>query len=134
MPTEFQIIHTSDFIRWGAPGRIDFESTKSALAELALACYKRGINNALLDLRALELSSGSLLSPDELRALVGTFREMGFSNVHRLAVLYTADPHEHIRLFAFIGRLRGWNVAAFNDLGEAILWLADSKIDAPVTG
>ena len=54
MPIELQIIRACDFIRLGAQGRFDFASSKLALAELANACHKRGLDQALLDLRALK--------------------------------------------------------------------------------
>ena len=53
MPLELQIIRATDFIRLGAHGHFDLAASKAALAELAHACRKRGIHQALLDLRAL---------------------------------------------------------------------------------
>ena len=133
MPIELQIIRACDFIRVGPQGRFDFASSKLALAELAHACHKRGINQAMLDLRAFKPGPVPVFSPSDLAALVYTFHEVGFTRKHWVAVLYSADPHHGARLFAFIGRMRGWNVAAFDHLEEALSWLAGGgteKLDA----
>ena len=127
MPTELQIIRASDFIRWGTDGNFDLKASRLALAHLARACRERGINHALLDLRTFKLRAAPVFSPADLRSLVSTFHGMGFRKEHRLAVLYRADPHHRLRLFASMGKKRGWNVAAFDDLGEAILWLSSGE-------
>jgi hypothetical protein len=131
MPIELQIIRASDFIRLGPQGRFNFASSKLALAELASACQKRGINQAMLDLRAFKPPPEPIFSPNDLASLVYTFHEMGFSKKHWLAVLYSDDPHHRARLFAFIGRMRGWNVAAFDNFERALFWLAGGKPDEP---
>jgi hypothetical protein len=131
MPIELQIIRACDFIRLGAHGAFDFAASKLALAELAHACQKRGINQALLDLRALKPAPVPVFSPADLASLVYTFHEMGFSKKHLLAVLYGDDPHHRARLFAFISRMRGWHVAAFDNFADAILWLAGGRVDEP---
>jgi hypothetical protein len=56
--------------------------------------------------------------------LVETFREVGFGPRQSLAVLYRSDPHHGARTFAFISRMRGWNVRAFEDFESALLWLS----------
>lgn len=134
MPTELQIIRASDFVRWGGDGHFDLKASRLALAQLAHGCRERAINHALLDLRTFKLRAAPVFSPADLRSLVHTFHEMGFRKAHRLAVLYRADPHHRVRLFASMGKMRGWNVAAFDDLGEAILWLSSDvpKIELPL--
>lgn len=131
MPIELQIIRARDFIRLGPQGRFDFASSKLALAELASACQKRGISQAMLDLRALKPGPVPVFSPADLASLVYTFHEMGFSKKDWLAILYSADPHHRARLFAFIGRMRGWNVAAFDNFEEALVWLAGGRPEEP---
>ena len=128
MPLELQIIRAREFIRLGASGQFDLDASRKALASLARACRKRGIDQALLDLRAFQLGPTPKFSPSDLASLVGTFREIGFTHEQRLAVLYTADPHRRARLFAFIGTLRGWNVAAFDSFEKALLWLAGEEL------
>ena len=127
MPLELQIIRASEFVRLGARGHLNFNASKDALWQLAQACRKRGIDQALLDLRELPLPPKPLFSPSELAGLVGTFREVGFTRSQRLAILYHSDPHHGARMFAFIGALRGWKVRAFDDFEKALLWLSEQN-------
>lgn len=127
MPLELQIIRAREFVRLGASNRFDLPASKSALAALALACTKRGIDQALIDLRDVQAPATPLFAPSDLSELVSTFHEMGFRKHQRLAVLFTADPHRRARLFAMIGALRGWNVAAFDSFENALVWLAGEE-------
>jgi hypothetical protein len=130
MPMELQIIRAQEFIRLGAHGRFDLKASKLVLAELAAACWKRGIHQALLDLRALHPGPKPVFSPRDLATLVKTFREIGFTQDQRLAVLYGSDPHHRARLFAFIANLRGWQVRAFGDFEAALTWLSEGQTEA----
>ena len=129
MPMELQIIRAQEFIRLGAHGRIDMKISRALLANLAAVCRKRGIHQALLDLRALQPKPKPkpIFTPDDLVKLVKTFREIGFTHAQRLAVLYRSDPHRRARMFASIARLRGWHVAAFEDFETAIRWLSSDE-------
>jgi hypothetical protein len=127
MPLELQVIRASDFIRLSADGHFDFAASKLALAELARACRKRGIDRAMLDLRALHPGPTPVFTPTDLAKLVNTFREIGFTHQQKLAVLYAEDPHHRARMFAFIGTLRGWRVAAFCSFEQALVWLSDDQ-------
>jgi len=129
MPMELQIIRAQEFIRLGAKGRFDLKASKSVLAQLAGACCKRGINQVLLDLREMQPGPKPVFSPNELVTLVNTFHEVGFTHKQRLAVLYGSDPHHRARLFAFIAKLRGWKVQAFDDFEQAYYWL--SAVEEP---
>jgi hypothetical protein len=132
MPLELQVIRASDFIRLGANGHFDFAASKMVLAELASACRKRGIDRAMLDLRALHPGPTPVFTPTDLANLVNTFREIGFTRQQKLAVLYGDDPHHRARLFAFISTLRGWRVAAFGSFEEAMVWLSDDDKAAAI--
>ena len=127
MPMELQIIRAREFIRLGPHGHFDLDASKAVLAQLAAACWKRGINQALLDLRALHPGPKPLFTPNDLVTLVKTFREIGFTHKQRLAVLYGSDPHHRARLFAFIAKLRGWKVQAFDSFEEAVTWLSGGE-------
>ena len=127
MPLDLQIIRASEFVRLGARDHMDFEASKEALRELARACHKRGVERAILDLRDLPIPPKPIFTPTEVAALVESFREAGFSREQRLAVLYRADPHHGVRLFAFIGAMRGWNVQAFSDFEKALNWLSEHE-------
>jgi hypothetical protein len=124
MPLELQIIRAAEFVRLGAQGHFDLAASKAALANLAGACRKRGIDRALMDLRDLQPGPKPVFSPSDLVTLVNTFREIGFTRRQRLAVLYQSDPHRRARLFASIGTLRGWHVRAFADFEKALTWLS----------
>lgn len=124
MPIELQIIRAQEFIRLGTHGRFDLKASKAVLAQLADACWKRGINQALLDLRDQRPGPKPVFSPADLVTLVNTFRKIGFTYHQRLAVLYTTDPHHRARLFASIAKQRGWSVQAFDSFEQAIIWLS----------
>ena len=124
---ELQIIRAQEFVRLGAHGRIDLKASKEILAKLAAACWKRGINQALLDLRALHVGPKPVFSPNDLAVLVNTFREIGFTHRERLALLYSADPHHRARMFSFMATLHGWNVRAFDGFEEAVTWLSGTE-------
>src|SRR5882672_10912088 len=103
MPVELQVIRAGEFVRLDADEQLDFAASRKALQSLAWACQKRGLDHALLDLRALPVPAKPSFTPTQLAALVATFREAGFGRHQRLAVLYRSDPHGGARAFAFIG-------------------------------
>jgi len=123
MSLELQIIRPPDFIRLGTLGTIDFDSSKEALRQLAYACRKRGIFRSMLDLRDLPIPAKPIFTPSELTALINTFPDIGMTSWHRLALLYRVDPHHGVRMFAFIGTLKGWQMRSFIDFEEALTWL-----------
>jgi hypothetical protein len=125
MPIELQVIRASEFIRWDAHHYLDLEASKEALRTLALACRKRGLNSALVDLRTLPVLPKPHFTTTQLAALVGTFREAGFSRQQRLAILYRHDIHGGVRNFAFISRMRGLQVLAFSEFETALHWLSE---------
>ena len=131
MPTEVQIIRANEFVRLDPHRHLDFQTSKEALRVLAVACRLRGIDRAMLDLRALPIPAKRLFTTAELSALVGTFREAGFTRQHRLAVLYQRDPYGGARMFAFIGFMRGWQVRAFSEFEPAFVWLSEIKEKRP---
>jgi hypothetical protein len=126
MPLELQIIRFGEFVKMDADGHLDLAASREILRQLAGACRKRGVHQALLDLREVRPSATPMLTPDDLASLVNTFHEVGFSQEQRLAVLYASDPHFGARLFALIGNLRGWNVKATDSFEDALLWLAQT--------
>lgn len=124
MPTELQIIRAQEFIRLGAHGHFDLEASKEVLKQLAAACGKRGIHQALLDVRTLVPGEKPVFTPKDLVALVKTFAGVGFTPQDRLAVLYRCDPHHRARMFSYIATAHGWEVEAFDDFEKAVLWLS----------
>ena len=130
MPMELQIIRAADFIRLGPQGHIDLETSRQYLLALAKACRRRGVSRALVDIRDLVPGPKPRLSPTEMASLINCFREMGFCESDRIAILYLLDPHRAARIFAFIGELHGWNVKAFNDFEQAVAWLFEGEENA----
>ena len=126
MPVELQIIRASEFVRLDPHELLDFEESRKALQLLAHACRKRELDRALLDLRTLPIPAKPRFTPTQLAALVNTFREAGFDKHRRLAVLYRSDPHGGARAFAFIGRIQGWQVRAFDNFEGALHWLSEA--------
>lgn len=133
MPMQLEIIRATEFVRVGAQGQFDLAASKAALATVAAACRKRGIQHAVMDLRALRPGPKPVFTPADLAELVSTFREIGFTGRERLAILYHSDPHRRARLFAFLSTMHGYAVRAFGDFEEALLWLSrgqESPADA----
>src|SRR5947208_11951203 len=91
MSLELQVIRASEFVCLDPDEHLDFEASKKALQLLALACHKRGLNCAVVDLRSLPVPSKPQFTKTQLAALVGTFRDAGFSRQQRLALLYHQD-------------------------------------------
>ena len=120
MPLDVQIIRASEFVRLGAHGAFDFESTRSVLIAMADACRKRGIEKALIDVR----DASSNLTRSDLAALGKTFSEAAVSRRLRLAILHRQDQGGRAKLFAFFSAMRGRHVRAFEDFEEGLVWLS----------
>lgn len=125
MPIALHVIRASEFVCLDTDEHLDFEASKKALQGLAHACRKRGLDRAMLDLRGLPVLPRPHFTPTQLAALVGTFREAGFTRQQRLAVLYQHDVHGGIRNFTFFSRMRGMHVQAFRDFERAMFWLSE---------
>ncbi len=110
---------------------MDFEASKKELQKLAVACRKRGLNTALLDLRGLPVLPKAHFNTEEVASLVGAFRDAGFTRKQRLAVLYEHDKYGIIRNFTFFSRLRGLQVQSFLDYEKAMSWLSSNEESSP---
>ncbi len=124
MSLQIEIIRAAEFIRVGTEGRFDLPASKAALATIATACRKRSIDNAVLDLRAVQPGPKPVFTTSDLLELVNTFPEVGFTKRLHLAVLYLSDPHKRARLFAFVSTLHGWSVQTFGNFEHALAWLS----------
>jgi hypothetical protein len=127
MPLELEIIRASEFIRMNPQGHLDLAASKAALAGIARACRKRGIDQAMIDLRPFRPGPKPVFTPADLAELVSSFRVIGFTRRQRLAVLYHSDPHRRARLFAFLSTMHGWAVQAFGDFEKALIWLSRDR-------
>jgi hypothetical protein len=129
MPLELQLIRAGEFVRVNAEGEFDLETSKLALAKIARACRKRRVERAMLDLRELHPLPQPRLTRNDLIALVNTFNALGFSKKHRLALLYSRDPHGRARLFSWITSMHGWQVRSFTSFEEAMFWISDEQCE-----
>jgi hypothetical protein len=127
MPIELHLIRASEFIRLDPDEHIDFEASKRVLQDLAYACRKRGIDRAMVDIRNMPVPDQPRFTPSQLAALVGAFREAGFTRQQRLAILYKHDVYGGIRNFTFFSKLRGLQVQAFHEFEVAFYWLAEEQ-------
>lgn len=127
MPIELHLIRASEFIRLDPDEHIDFEASKRVLQDLAYACRKRGIDRAMVDIRNIPVPDEPRFTPSELAALVGAFREAGFTRQQRLAILYKHDVYGGVRNFTFFSKLRGLQVQAFHEFEAAFYWLAEER-------
>jgi hypothetical protein len=127
MALELKVIRASDFVCLGPDEHLDLEASKEALRTMALACLKRGLGRALIDLRKLPVLSKPHFTKTELAALVESFSGSGFSHEHRLALVYREDLFGGVRDFAFISRMRGLQVQAFTDVQAAMHWLWEGQ-------
>lgn len=131
MSLQLEIIRAAEFVRVGAEGQFDLAASKVALATVARAGRKRGIQHAVMDLRALRPGPKPVFTPADLIELVNTFPAVGFTRRLRLAILYRSDPHRRARLFAFLSTLHGWNVRAFGAFETALAWLSAEETTSP---
>jgi len=134
MPVEIQVIRASEFVRVDPDDNLDFGASKKALEVLALACRKRGLDRAVIDLRKWPVLRKPRFTTKELAALVSTFREAGLPRRQRLAVLYRHDVYGGVRTFAFFSRMRGLDVQAFTDFEGAMQWLSEGQESAVESG
>src|SRR3954465_2351136 len=104
MPCDIEVIHVGDFMKVGARGRYDLASSRLALGNLATAMLKRGFDRALLDLRDVHSKA---LSATELYSLASTFKDAGFQQQHRLALLHRYDRIANVDFFAMFVMEKG---------------------------
>ena len=127
MPIELHLIRATEFLRLDADEHIDFEASKRVLQDLAIACWRRGIGRAMLDIRHVPIPDKPSFTHSELAAMAGAFREAGFTRQQRLAILYKTDVYGGVRNFTFFSKLRGLQVQAFDDFEEAFFWLTQEQ-------
>lgn len=128
-PIELHVIRASDFICFDAEEHLNFEESKKVLQHLALASRKRGLDRAMVDLRELPVPEKPRFTDAELAELAGAFRDAGFTQRQRLAILHRHDVHGTIRKFTSIGRKKGLQVHAFLEYDKAMLWLGKNRED-----
>lgn len=127
MAVEFHVLTSSQFIRMGAHGNLDWDSSLRALSEVATAFLEKRTKLALLDVR----DTVSTLTDDQVIRLVSELVRLGMGKGHRLAVLHKPRPHAKADIFAAAAMLRGFDVMSFDDYEMAAEWLSSSRDEDP---
>src|SRR6476646_9988143 len=117
------VVKSSDFVRLDARGRLDLAESRRVLSEVARECVRRGIDQALLDVRDLYTD----LKLADVYSLARAFQEMGFRRTDRLAVLHRYNSAEKAEFFALSAVDRGWDVRAFDNFEDAIEWFGSPR-------
>jgi hypothetical protein len=124
--TDIRIIHAHDFVRATAEGKLDFETSKKALIEVASATAHLVDYEILLDVRKAQ-SRMSVLDLWHLVAELGKLRE-AFSR--KTAVLCPIEDFDDAAFFELCARNRGLRVRAFTSFEDAINWLSGTASEA----
>ena len=121
MPHALHVIHAGEFIRSDPQGTLDMQQSRRVLFELARALVERGVDRAILDVRRARLDPPATYA--QLYELARAFRQAGFSDRHRLALLHPLNRVEKAEFLADCMAGDGWNAAAFDNFEEAFDWL-----------
>lgn len=119
MPTDIRIIRAHEFIQATAEGQIDLAKTKEVLVGIALASALSGDLDVILDTRNTQ-SEMDVADLWELAAELHRHRE-AFSR--KTAVLGPPDRSDYAGFFALCAQERGFDVRAFDHLGDAMEWI-----------
>ena len=120
MPTNVAIVHTSDFIRATADGRLDLDLSRKLLVGVVSATQSAGEHNVLIDTRAAAPTRLSRTDLWKLGVAAGTKPALARG---RVALLVPVDKQDDAEFFESVARLEGANVRAFSDFESAIAWL-----------
>lgn len=120
MALNIRVIHPSDFLRARADGRVDLESGKALLRDVARAAEPLGRCSVMIDIR----DAIGRLSPDELHELAGCLLEFRASFVHRTAILCPRERFDNARFFSLLAASYGFrSLRAFLSYEDAMEWL-----------
>jgi len=130
MATNIRIIHAHDFIRVTPDGRLDLETSKRLLAEVATAAGPLHDYEILVDTRKAqpEMSIGDLwyLATDTWYLAAKLVNARG-RFPKKTAVLCPLQRFDHASFFALCAQNTGLNVQAFSSFEDAIEWLIASS-------
>ena len=121
MPHELHVIHAGEFIRADPQGTLDMQQSRRILLELATALVERGVDRAILDVRRTRMNPPATYA--QLYELARAFRQAGFGERHRLAVLHPLNRVDKAEFFAGCMSGGDWNAAAFDNFEDAFDWL-----------
>lgn len=127
MAIEFQTLKSSEFIRVGTHGELDWDASIQTLAKLAHEFTRKGTTLVMLDVR----DGVASLSDEQVVALANELARAGMGKQHRLAVLHRPRPRPLADIFAAAAMLRGCDVMPFDDYEMAAEWLSESREEDP---
>ncbi len=134
MPTDhIRIISCPDFMRYDAGGKFDAAATRASLTQIASHCAANGVRDALLDVRQITTAP----SIAELFWIADELPALGFSSLHRLAIVFTDHGQGRAKFFATAAHNHGLNIREFTDFEDAFTWLstaAPAGEQAPARG
>lgn len=123
MAVEFQTLKSSEFMRLGTHGQLDWDASIQTMAKLADEFMRKGTTLAMLDVR----DGVAALTDEQVIALANELVRMGMGKRHRLAVLHRPRPRPLADIFAAAAMLRGCDVMPFDDYETAAEWLSSSR-------
>jgi len=119
MPTDIRIINGHDFIRVTAEGKLDFETSKKALLEVASATANLVDYDILLDTRKADVQ----MSVTNLWYLAAELSNLRKAFSRKTAVLCPVERFDDAAFFTLCSQNRGFRIEAFNSFENALNWL-----------
>jgi hypothetical protein len=123
MPTNVRVVHSWDFVRATADGRVDFDSARNMLRTLAAAAAPLDDCEMLIDIR----DAVGHLTPDEIQRLAATLAEFQRTFTRKTAILCPRERFESSFLFSTLAAHHGFGrIRAFIAYEDAMEWLIAS--------
>jgi len=120
MTTNVRVIHPSDFLRARADGRVDLDTAKTLLTQVAEAAEPLENYEVLIDIR----DAVGRLTPDELHELAGLLIRFRETFLHKTAVLCPRERFDNGRFFSLLAASYGFSrFRAFLTYEDAMEWL-----------
>jgi hypothetical protein len=120
MSTNVRVIHSADFLRARADGRIDLEQGRILLGQIAQAAAGLERFEVLVDIR----NAVGQLSADDLHELAGSLVVFRDTFLNKTAVLCPRERFDNARFFTLLAASYGFNrIRAFLSYEDAMEWL-----------
>lgn len=122
MTTNVRVIHPRDFLRARADGRVDLETGKRLLEDLARAAQPLEHFEMLIDTRHVV----GQLTAEDLYELAGSLVQFRGTFLHKTAVLCPRERFAHTRFFGMLAASHGFrDIRAFVTYEDAMEWLLE---------
>lgn len=126
MPTDIRVIKAKDFVRATPEGKLDFETSKKALIEIASATAHLVDYEILLDTRKAQVQ----MSVTDLWYLAAELSNLRKPFSRKTAVLCPVERFDDAAFFALCSENRGFRIKAFTSFEDAMNWLIGMALDA----